>query len=112
MGEARQVSFIAPENYQAIYRRIIEMERKCWQSGLITAQMVVSGDLFHDIKTGTITTALHGGLGVDTYRVTDIVSIDENNTKITGFYAVGPAAQYGQILKEWVLNKSEECGQK
>jgi len=30
--------------------------RDCSETGLITASIVVHGDLFHDIKSGTITT--------------------------------------------------------
>lgn len=112
MGPERQLTFVAPENYQPVYRKVLEQARKCYQQGLITAQMVVQGDLFHDTKSGTITVALHGGLGVDTYQVIDVSAIDEKQTKVIGHYALGPVAQYGQTLKEWVLEKSEECSPK
>ena len=109
MGPSRQVAFEVSENYQQVYRKILEPARKCWQAGLITAQMVVQGDLFHDTRSGTITVALHGGLGVDTYQVIDISAIDEQHTKVVGHYSLGPVAQYGQILKEWALENSSEC---
>lgn len=109
MGPTRQVEFVAPENYQPVYRKTLEQARKCWQSGMITAQMVVQGDLYHDTKSGTITVALHGGLGVDTYQVIDITAIDENHTKVVGHYSMGPVNQYGGILKQWVLDNSTEC---
>ena len=109
MGITRQVAFEAPENYQQVYRKILEPARKCWQTGMITAQMGVQGDLFHDTKSGIITVALHGGFGVDTYQVIDISAIDDQHTKIVGHYSLGPVAQYGQTLKEWVLENSNEC---
>lgn len=109
MGPTRQVSFSVPENYQPVYRKVLSQARKCWQTGMITAQMVVQGDLFHDTQSGTITIALHGGFGVDTYQVIDISAIDERNTKIVGHYSLGPVDQYGRILKEWVLENSSEC---
>lgn len=112
MGPERQFTFVAPENYQPVYRKVLDQARKCYQYGVITAQMMVQGDLFHDTKSGTITVALHGGLGVDTYQVIDIFAIDEKQTKVIGHYAVGPVAQYGQTLKEWVLENSEECSPK
>lgn len=79
---------------------------------MITAQMVVQGDLYHDTKSAIITVALHGGLGVDTYQVIDFNAISENQTKIVGHYSLGPVEKYGQILKEWILENSDECGLK
>lgn len=112
MEQERQYVFVAPENYQPVYRKIIDQARKCYQTGMITAQMVVQGDLYHDTKSGTVTVALHGGLGVDTYQVIDVSAIDEKQTKVIGHYSLGPVAKYGQALKEWVLEDSTECGPK
>lgn len=109
MGPSRQIELVAPENYQPVYRKTLDQARKCWQSGMITAQMVVQGDLYHDTKSGTITVALHGGFGVDTYQVIDISAIDEHSTKVVGHYSMGPVNQYGAILKQWVLENSTEC---
>ncbi len=112
MGPTRQFIFVAPENYQPLYRKVLDQERKCYQTGMITAQMVVQGDLYHDTKSAIITVALHGGFGVDTYQVIDIIAIDEKQTKIVAHYSLGPVEKYGQILKEWVLENSNECGLK
>ena len=112
MGPERQFVFIAPENYQPVYRKVLDQARKCFQMGLITAQQVVQGDLYHDTRSGTITVALHGGLGVDTYQVIDVSAIDDNQTRVIGHYSLGPVDKYGQILKEWVLENSTECGLK
>lgn len=112
LGTERQVVFVAPENYQPVYRKILDQARKCYQTGMITAQMVVQGDLFHDTKTATVTVALHGGLGVDTYQVIDVSAIDDKQTKVIGHYSLGPVDKYGQVLKEWVLENSMECGLK
>lgn len=109
MGPSRMVEFVAPENYQPVYRKALDQARKCWQTGMITAQMVVQGDLYHDIKSGTITVALHAGYGVDTYQVIDISAIDEHSTKVVGHYSIGPVNQYADILKQWVLENSTEC---
>lgn len=112
MGATRQYTFLASENYQPVYRKVLDQARKCNQTGMITAQLVVQGDLYHDTKSAIITVALHGGLGVDTYQVIDINAIDEKQTKIVGHYSLGPVEKYGQILKEWVLENSNECGLK
>jgi hypothetical protein len=112
MGPERRYEFVAPENYQPVYRKILEQARKCHQTGLITAQMVVQGDLYHDTKSGTITVALHGGLGVDTYQVIDVAAIDEQQTRVVGHYSLGPVEKIGDTLKEWVLENSKECAPK
>jgi len=112
MGPERSYVFVAPENYQPVYRKILEQARKCYQTGMITAQMVVQGDLYHDTKSGTVTVALHGGLGVDTYQVIDVSAIDERQTRVIGHYSLGPVEKYGQALREWVLEDSKECGPK
>ena len=112
MGPDRRYSFTVQENYQPVYRKILAQERKCYQTGMITAQMVVQGDLYHDTKSGEITVALHGGAGVNTYQVIDIEAIDDMRTKVVGYYAVGPVEKYGRILKEWVLEDSKECASK
>jgi len=112
MGPAHQYAFVSPENYQQVYRKVLNQARKCYQTGMITAQMVVQGDLFHDTKSGVITIALHGGLGVDTYQVIDLNAIDEKQTRVVGHFSTGPVEKYGQILKEWVLENSNECGLK
>ena len=112
MGPERQYAFTAQENYQPVYRKVLDQTRKCHQYGMITAQMMVQGDIFHDTKSGTVTVALHGGLGVDTYQVIDIKAIDDQQTRVIGHYSVGPVEKYGSTLKEWVLENSEECGPK
>lgn len=109
MGAERQFVFTAHENYQSAYRKILEQARKCYQTGLITAQMVVQGDLFHDTKSGSVTVALHGGLGVDTYQVIDVFAIDDVQTKVSAHYSVGSVEQQSQLLKQWVLENSKEC---
>ena len=112
MGPERRYAFIAAQDYQSVYRKILEQARKCYQTGMITAQMVVQGDLYHDTRSGTVTVALHGGLGVDTYQVIDVSAIDESQTRVVGHYSLGPVEKYGEALKEWVLEDSRECGPK
>lgn len=109
MGADRSYTFTAPQNYQQVYRTVLDQARKCYQTGMITAQMVVQGDLYHDIKSGTVSVALHGGLGVDTYQVIDISEAGENNTKIVGHYSLGSVRDYGSLLESWVLAGNKEC---
>ena len=109
MGPERRYVFTAPENYQPVYRKILNQARKCHQGGMITAQMVVQGDIYHDTKSGTVTAALHGGFGIDTYQVIDVEAIDDENTRVTGYFSLGSVDRYGYAVKAWVLEDSTEC---
>ncbi|HCP77734.1 MAG: hypothetical protein CML16_11130 [Pusillimonas sp.] len=109
MGPERSTTFTADQNYQHVYRKILRQARACHQTGMITAQMVVQGDLYHDIKSGTVSVALHGGLGVDTYQVIDVVAVDGSKTKVTGHYSLGSVQEQGELLRAWVLQDSTEC---
>src|SRR5690606_22264719 len=97
------------ENYQQVYRTILDQARKCHQGGMITAQTVVQGDLYHDIKSGTVSVALHGGFGVDTYQVIDIKSISENESKVLAYYSLGSVQKQGDLLKKWVTESYSDC---
>ncbi len=108
LGEKRSYSFVTPENYQSVYRKVLRQERKCWETGLITAQILVQCDLYTDIKSGTISVSNHGGFGVDTYQVVDISDVD-GKTKVVAHYSLGPVQKYGKILKDWVVDSSEDC---
>jgi len=112
LGTDRRYTFEAEQNYQQVYRKVLANARKCYQTGLITAQMVVQGDLYHDTKTGEITVALHGGFGVDTYEVIDIAAIGDSRTKIVGYRSIGPVTVSEQLSRDWVLDDSVECSPK
>lgn len=103
-------SFTVDENYQSVYRKILTKARACYQTGMITAQMVVAGDLYNDIKKGDISVALHGGLGVDTYLYTEIKAIDENKSNVDVYYALDTWKKAANAVKAWVLNNYEKCG--
>lgn len=106
---ANQISFHVNENYQPIYRKVLSMARQCYQTGMITAQLVVQGDLYHDIKSGSVTVALHGGFGVETHLVVDIDAIDEGASKITVYNALPSWNSASQAVREWVEDGATEC---
>src|SRR5690606_29081674 len=109
LGPEKAYSFTAPQNYQAVYRKTLDQARKCHQGGMITAQMVVQGDLYHDTKSGTVSVALHGGLGVDTYQVIDVAAIDDKSTSVKAFYSMGSVQKQGALLRKWVLEDYGAC---
>ena len=108
-NHANRYTFQVNENYQPVYRKILSAARKCYQTGLITAQMVVQGDLYHDIRKGNVTVALHGGLGVDTHMAIDISSLDHEKTEIVVFNAISTWNSAAQAVREWVEENSIAC---
>lgn len=109
LGAERTYRFDSNEGYQKTYRTILDQARKCHQGGLITAQMVVQGDLYHDTMSGTISVALHGGLGVDTYQVIDVSAVEDNASHVIAHYSMGSVKKQGDLLKRWVTEKYPHC---
>lgn len=105
----KKSTFTADENYQAVYRKILDMTRKCSEGGMITAQMIVKNDLYTDIQTGSISVELHGGLGVSVYTVTDVKAIAENKTEVTNHFASAKWMNRAPIIKKWALENYKEC---
>ena len=100
--------FLAEENYQSVYRKILPVARKCYQGGLITAQMVVQDELYHDIKSGSVSVALHGAFGVETYLTIDVLGLNNSRTKISVFTSRNWKA-VGDAVIEWVEDGSTKC---
>lgn len=108
-NHANSYSFDVNENYQPVYREILSTARKCYQTGMVTAQMMVQGDLYHDIKSGNVTVALHGGFGVDTHMTIDISALNNEKTKVVVFNALSTWNPAAQAVRKWVEENSTEC---
>ena len=106
---AGQASFEVRQNYQRVYRTVINNARRCWQTGMVTAQVVVQGDLYTDIRTAEITVALHGAVGVDTHLGIDIKAIEEDRTEIRVYYAMSGGARSAKAIERWVKDGATEC---
>lgn len=104
-----QSSFETNENYQSVYRKIVTNARRCYQGGMITAQMVVQGDLYTDIKKGNVSIALHGGLGISTYANVDIEAITEDKTKVIIYYGMGSWEGITRVVEAWIKQGSDKC---
>jgi hypothetical protein len=108
-NHAGKISFDVDENYQSVYRKVLTPARNCWQSGLITAQMVVQGDLYTDTRQGNVTVALHGGAGVDTYFTVDVVALSDSKTRVTVYHAFRNQERAAQAVELWVKENSTVC---
>ena len=104
--------FIANENYQSVYRKVLYQARNCHQAGGIGAQWVVQGDLFHDLKSGNVTFALHGVLSVSTILTVDVSALDDKTTNVIVYYVYSTWGSAARAVREWVLENSTECTSK
>lgn len=108
-AEPPDAEFTTNQPYQAVYRTISEMSRKCFQGGLFTGQMVVQSDLYTDIKTGQVSVALHGGFGVDTYLGTDIAALSEQTTGVKVYAGIRTWKFKVPQVQRWVETGDRSC---
>jgi len=106
---AGKVSFEVDENYKSVYRKVLTPARDCWQGGLITAQMVVQGDLYTDTRRGNVTVALHGGAGVDTYFTIDMMALSDIKTRVTVYHAFRNQERAARAVELWVKDNATVC---
>jgi hypothetical protein len=104
-----EYTFKASEPYQAVYRTVLHQARECFATGMITAQMVVDGDLYTDIKSGNVSVALHGGAGVDTYLVIDIKESTSTSSSVTVYNSLSTWERPARAVESWVLHGATEC---
>lgn len=105
-------AFEVEENYQAVYRTVVTQARKCHQTGLITAQMVVQGDLYPDIKSGHVSIAVHGIGGVGTIAAVDVAALSDARSRVDTFYTFSSWTDFPPLVEEWVKDKSQDCALK
>lgn len=109
MGPDRQYRFEVEADYQTAYRRIIEVARNCYQANLITASQIVSGDLYPDTKSGTITVGMYGALGPSLYQVIDVRGLDGSRSEVIATFPLGVVEKHGTKVKAWATGTGSEC---
>lgn len=106
---ARSVTTIdVAANYQATYRKVITNARQCWSVGMIGGAMVVTGDLYTDIRSGQIQVGVHGGLGIMLDAVFDIKAVDEGNTRVVISQRY-EQSHYTKAIRAWLAGTSDSC---
>lgn len=109
LGPDRQYRFEVATDYQTAYRRIVETARACYQTNLITASQIVSGDLYPDTKTGTITVGMYGALGPALYQIIDVRGLDQSRTEVIATFPLGPVEKHGAKVKAWATDTGADC---
>jgi len=111
-GHAQSYELVANQYYHSVYRQIRYQVRKCYLTRMITAQLVIRGGLFSDLKRGNVNVAPHGGLDVETYMAIDIEAVDLIMTRVVVYNTFSTWNTGASAVKEWVLEESSICGPK
>ena len=106
-----KISFEVSQNYQPVYRAILEQSRNCWQgSSIFTAPGTVQGDLYHDIRRGNISVAQHNAIyGILTWLAIDVSALDDNTTRVETYYTNDHWAPAAAAVEQWVKNDFKGC---
>jgi hypothetical protein len=102
-------TLVLEQGYQQAYRTVVTNARRCYQTGMITAQMVVTGDLYSDTQSGQITVALHGAVGVDTYLGVDIKALSDQRSQVDSYVSLSSWKPALGVVKRWLTEGSTEC---
>lgn len=100
MGPERHYRFTVDQDYQAVYRRLLEAERTCFQGGaLITASMIANGELYPDTRSAEITVGLYGIVAM----INQVVSIkgSDGRTEVDAIITAGNVNRLGDKIKAW-----------
>lgn len=109
LGPEKRYSMQIDENYQTVYRRIVDVARTCYQVNLVTASQIVNADLYSDTRTATISVGMYGALGPQLYQLIDLKAIDDTHTTIDAVYPLGRPDLWGQKLRGWAAGTSAAC---
>ncbi len=102
-------SFIADQNYQAVYRTVFRQLKKCNEYNVVLQRQETHGELYTDIKTGTVYTALSSMFGKDIFLVVDMKYLEDSKTEVITQYGYTNSNNRDGLIKSWVLDGNTEC---
>ena len=100
--------FVAEQNYQAVYRTILNQGQLCIKPGL-TAQMVIQGELFNELRSADVTVVLYGIFSRYPHLKVTIEAISRDTTKVSVTNTLPRWDSYAKAIKTWVDNGSTAC---
>ena len=109
MGPEHRHIFEVNEDYQSVYQRILENSRHCQSGWLITATAQVTGDLYPNTRSATITAGIYGAFGPSLIDVIDIHGLEEHRTEVTVIFPVGNAKNLGKTIETWARTNGASC---
>lgn len=108
LGPEHRYSFEVAADYQTVYRRIVEVERDCYQGNMLTASMVVNADLYPDTRSGTISVGMYG-MATSIYQVIDVRAIDSDHSEVRAVFPTGSAEGWGKKVEAWANGTAKNC---
>lgn len=103
---ARQTFEVAGD-YQSNYRILLDEMRRCMQGGMVTASVIVHGELYSDVRQGVITPTMHGGLGAEVLLIVDVSGDASASTRVTVTSKSDPAKDAAAL--QAVFNGTPLC---
>ncbi len=105
---SNRVEFTVPGGYQAVYRRVVPMARKCGgESAGIAEGSTIRADLYTDIRKAEIAQAWTSIAGEGYSWAVDLEWIADDRTKVTVYQASG--RNFERVVNAWA-NGVTECG--
>lgn len=99
-----KIIFEAEQNYQSVYRTIIDRLQMCY---LPMPSVDVQGNLYEDIQKGRIQ-VMQGGYGIPIGLDIDIIAVNEHHSKVEAYYGRGFNAS-APVLEKWVKEDYKKC---
>lgn len=96
-------------NYQRVYRDLLTRARECFQTGLYARAMLVQGEIFSDIHSGSITIGLQGPLGADIYYAIDLKAAGDSRTDAILYSGLPVGAPRFRVIADWLTKDSKAC---
>ena len=104
-----QSTFQVQQNYQRAYRTVLTNARKCWQQAVMTAQVVVTSDIYTDTRAGEISVGMQSATGNQTFFIIDIKAVDETKTEVRTLSGGRGWSPYEATVKEWLEIGHSDC---
>ena len=112
VNNAGNLSFSSEMSAMDVWALVFNQYQQCLDSGFQfrTAQFEVAGTP-DAIGQGVISIILHGPFGEDLMLAIDIRQVKESGTQVVVTRALDFAAwkRSAELVKEWVVNGSQEC---
>ena len=103
-------AFYTPENYQQVYRVILNNAQACTKQGVIS-RSVAEGQYFTDIKSADVTISTHAPFGKYPHiRVS--IETENNQTRVVVTNDFESWDGLARVIKDWVTRNSRACKQK
>ncbi len=102
-------SFEIEQNYQPVYRAILNQARRCFHGGYPGERLYVSGDLYYDVKTGHVSVERHSANGVEIYLAAEITAQGEARSKVDVLVGLNLWEGLATDVEGWARQTSKRC---